>query len=68
MGDSEPTPSLKGVLLAQPWRQRDAIHEDLFYLPTIQGRKDENCDGVTITHADAIWILGTFRTSIIVND
>ena len=25
-------------------------------------------DGVNITHAEAIWILGTFRTSIIVND
>ena len=24
-------------------------------------------DGVNITHAEAIWILGTFRTSIIVN-
>ena len=26
------------------------------------------CDGVNITHAEAIWILGTFRTSIIVNN
>ena len=26
------------------------------------------CDGVNVTHAEAIWILGTFRTSIIVND
>ena len=25
-------------------------------------------DGVNITHAEAIWILGTFRTSIIVNN
>ena len=25
-------------------------------------------DGVNITHAEAIWILGTLRTSIIVND
>ena len=25
-------------------------------------------DGVNITHAKAIWILGTFRTSIIVNN
>ena len=24
-------------------------------------------DGVNITHAEAIWILGTFRTSIINN-
>ena len=25
-------------------------------------------DGVNITYAEAIWILGTFRTSIIVNN
>ena len=25
-------------------------------------------DGVNITHAEAIWILGTFRTSIILNN
>ena len=30
--------------------------------------RDVKGDGVTITHAEAIWILGTFRTSIIVND
>ena len=33
-------------------------------------KKEETLDhvGVNITHAEAIWILGTFRTSIIVND
>ena len=31
-------------------------------------RKFEIFDGVNITHAEAIWILGTFRTSIIVNN
>ena len=28
----------------------------------------EKPDGVNITHAEAIWILGSFRTSIIVNN
>ena len=27
-----------------------------------------HADGVNITHAEAIWILGTLRTSIIVNN
>ena len=31
---------------------------------TAQGK----VDGVNITHAEAIWILGTFRTSMIVNN
>ena len=29
---------------------------------------DDVPDGVHIIHAEAIWILGTFRTSIIVNN
>ena len=34
----------------------------------IAGSSAISCDGVNITHAEAIWILGTFRTSIIVNN
>ena len=30
--------------------------------------RDFSIDGVNITHAEAIWILATFRTSIIVNN
>ena len=38
----------------------------MFYVSIIYLLTDAESDGVNVTHAEAIWILGTLRTLIIV--
>ena len=69
--------SLKTVRKDKHWARR-ALEKMNFGFPTLQSSNSDKAalilspkiqpfDGVNVTHAEAIWMLGTLSTSILVN-